>query len=190
LVVDTMKEKKTTHGFSTRAIGNQLGQHPLEDRMNRRTLLTTIGALSISLMSPAFAATGTGGVLLAQGKSRADSIPKSYMPPAKMCRVWIDGVPAGQQPAPTDCPTAIQKKPANGRVIYGEEKGKPNDKPNDKMPPVKGFTAPPGKTMGHAGAIISGSSGTAEEKMAAFEAAGIGVMRRPADVIALLRKQM
>jgi hypothetical protein len=96
-------------------------------------------------MSPAFA-TGAGGVLLAQGKSaQKDSIPKSYMPPAKMCRVWIDGVPAAQQPAPTDCPTAIQKKPANGRVIYGEEKGKPSDKVNDKTPPVKGFIAPPAK---------------------------------------------
>ena len=60
--------------------------------------------------------------------------------------------------------------------------------------PVVGFiagqTAPPGRRMGHAGAIISGSSGTAAEKMAAFEDAGIGVMRRPADVVELLRKRM
>jgi succinyl-CoA synthetase alpha subunit len=41
--------------------------------------------------------------------------------------------------------------------------------------------------MGHAGAIISGSSGTAAEKMAAFEEAGIGVMKRPADVVPLLK---
>jgi succinyl-CoA synthetase alpha subunit len=41
--------------------------------------------------------------------------------------------------------------------------------------------------MGHAGAIISGSSGTAEEKIAAFEAAGMGVMRRPKDVVELVR---
>ncbi len=60
--------------------------------------------------------------------------------------------------------------------------------------PVVGFiagqTAPKGRRMGHAGAIISGSSGTAEEKLAAFEAAGIGIMRRPVDVIELLRKRM
>ena len=52
---------------------------------------------------------------------------------------------------------------------------------------VAGQTAPKGRRMGHAGAIISGSAGTAEEKFAAFEAAGIGIMRRPVDVVALLR---
>jgi succinyl-CoA synthetase alpha subunit len=60
--------------------------------------------------------------------------------------------------------------------------------------PVVGFiagqTAPKGRRMGHAGAIISGSSGTAEEKLAAFEAAGIAIMRRPIDVIEQLRSKM
>jgi succinyl-CoA synthetase alpha subunit len=59
--------------------------------------------------------------------------------------------------------------------------------------PVVGFiagrTAPPGRRMGHAGAIISGSSGTADEKIAAFEQAGIGVMDRPAEVVSLLKKE-
>ncbi|MFN2570618.1 MAG: succinate--CoA ligase subunit alpha [Gemmatimonadales bacterium] len=60
--------------------------------------------------------------------------------------------------------------------------------------PVVGFiagqTAPPGRRMGHAGAIISGSSGTAAEKMAAFASAGISVMKRPADVVPLLRERL
>ena len=60
--------------------------------------------------------------------------------------------------------------------------------------PVVGFiagqTAPKGRRMGHAGAIISGSSGTAEEKLSAFEQARIGVMRRPADVVALLNQRL
>jgi succinyl-CoA synthetase alpha subunit len=64
---------------------------------------------------------------------------------------------------------------------------------NHVSKPVVGFiagrTAPPGRRMGHAGAIISGSSGTAEEKMAAFAAAGIAVMDRPAEVVALLKEQ-
>jgi succinyl-CoA synthetase alpha subunit len=60
--------------------------------------------------------------------------------------------------------------------------------------PVVGFiagqTAPRGRRMGHAGAIISGSSGTAEEKMDAFMAAGISVMKRPVDVVSLLRERL
>ncbi len=60
--------------------------------------------------------------------------------------------------------------------------------------PVVGFiagqTAPPGRRMGHAGAIISGSSGTAAEKMAALAKAGISVMKRPADVVPLLKERL
>ena len=55
---------------------------------------------------------------------------------------------------------------------------------------IAGQTAPPGRRMGHAGAIISGSSGTAAEKMAAFEKAGISVMKRPADVVPLLKERL
>ena len=57
--------------------------------------------------------------------------------------------------------------------------------------PVVGFiagqTAPPGRRMGHAGAIISGSSGTAEEKMKAFEENGIAVAKRPVDIVGLIQ---
>ena len=57
--------------------------------------------------------------------------------------------------------------------------------------PVVGFiagqTAPPGRRMGHAGAIISGSAGTAAEKIASFEDNGLGVARRPAEVVDLVR---
>ena len=51
---------------------------------------------------------------------------------------------------------------------------------------IAGQTAPPGRTMGHAGAIISGSAGTAAEKMEAFEANGIAVARRPVEIAALV----
>jgi hypothetical protein len=38
-----------------------------------------------------------------------------------MCRIWLDKVPAKQQPAPTDCPTAVRNRPSNGRVIFGDD---------------------------------------------------------------------
>ena len=60
--------------------------------------------------------------------------------------------------------------------------------------PVVGFiagqTAPPGRRMGHAGAIISGSSGTAAEKIQAFKDAGMGVAQRPLDFVKLLQERM
>jgi succinyl-CoA synthetase alpha subunit len=55
---------------------------------------------------------------------------------------------------------------------------------------VAGRTAPPGKRMGHAGAIIAGGSGTAAEKVAAFKKAGIGVAESPAEVAVLMRTEL
>ncbi|MEV5695386.1 succinate--CoA ligase subunit alpha [Micromonospora globbae] len=55
---------------------------------------------------------------------------------------------------------------------------------------IAGFTAPPGKTMGHAGAIISGSAGTAEAKKAALEAVGVKVGKTPTETARLMREIM
>ncbi|MFI6133905.1 succinate--CoA ligase subunit alpha [Micromonospora sp. NPDC051141] len=55
---------------------------------------------------------------------------------------------------------------------------------------IAGFTAPPGKTMGHAGAIISGSAGTADAKKAALEAVGVKVGKTPTETAELMRELM
>lgn len=99
-----------------------------------------------------------------------------------------------------DCLRAFQDDPATDAIVMMGEIGGTDEqhaadfvKAHVKKPVVgfiAGQTAPPGRRMGHAGAIISGHSGTAAEKMAAFEAAGIGVMKRPADVVALLKARM
>jgi succinyl-CoA synthetase alpha subunit len=99
-----------------------------------------------------------------------------------------------------DCLEAFQEDPGTEAVVMIGEIGGTDEQraaafvKENVTKPVVGFiagqTAPKGRRMGHAGAIISGSSGTAEEKLAAFENAGIDIMRRPADVIALLEKRL
>ena len=58
-------------------------------------------------------------------QSRRDPIvPPGYAPPAGMCRIWIKDVPPSQQPAPTDCASAVRNRPANGKVLFGDDAGK------------------------------------------------------------------
>jgi succinyl-CoA synthetase alpha subunit len=99
-----------------------------------------------------------------------------------------------------DCLDAFEKDPETTAVVMiGEIGGTDEQEAADfvkrKMKkPVVGFiagqTAPPGRRMGHAGAIISGSTGTAAEKIQAFRDAGMSVAERPIDVVGLLKERM
>ncbi len=99
-----------------------------------------------------------------------------------------------------DCLRAFQDDPDTDAIVMMGEIGGTDEQraaefvTRQVTKPVIGFiagqTAPPGRRMGHAGAIISGSAGTAAEKMAAFEAAGIAVMKRPVDVVPLLKANL
>ena len=57
------------------------------------------------------------------GRDTANSagVPADHRPPPGMCRIWINDVPAARQPAPTDCSTAIRRRPPNARVVFGKE---------------------------------------------------------------------
>ena len=97
-----------------------------------------------------------------------------------------------------DCLAAFNADPETRAIVMMGEIGGTDEqeaaeyvKANVKKPVVgfiAGQTAPPGRRMGHAGAIISGSAGTAAEKMEAFEKNGIAVMKKPSDVVELVRK--
>jgi len=65
-------------------------------------------------------------------QSRRDIVPPGFFPPAGMCRIWINDVPAGQQPAPTDCASAVKNRPANGKVLFGDDPPKTKKGKTDK----------------------------------------------------------
>jgi succinyl-CoA synthetase alpha subunit len=97
-----------------------------------------------------------------------------------------------------DCLEAFEKDPATKAVVMIGEIGGTDEQQaaayaRDHMAkPVVGFiagqTAPPGRRMGHAGAIISGAEGTAAEKVKALEASGVSVAKRPADIVGLVKE--
>jgi len=99
-----------------------------------------------------------------------------------------------------DCLAAFEKDPHTRAVAMMGEIGGTDEQEAAEFvkqhmtKPVVGFiagqTAPPGRRMGHAGAIISGSSGTAAEKLAAFEAAGMGIAKRPIDFVDLIKARL
>jgi succinyl-CoA synthetase alpha subunit len=97
-----------------------------------------------------------------------------------------------------DCLEAFEADPdTEAAILIGEIGGDDEEQAaeyiQDKMSiPVVSFiagrTAPPGKRMGHAGAIVSGGKGTAASKEKAFEAAGVPVAQKPSDLVPLLAK--
>jgi succinyl-CoA synthetase alpha subunit len=99
-----------------------------------------------------------------------------------------------------DCLAAFEADPHTKAVAMMGEIGGTDEQEaaqfvKDHMTkPVVGFiagqTAPPGRRMGHAGAIISGSAGTAAEKIDAFKAAGMGVAQRPVDFVDLIKARL
>lgn len=147
-----MQHPKCWHGNS---IGIYIALASLVQLQVTMTNLTFSRATAGKILKWRFALLGAGFLALgsdagAQGFPRGipqgiprgipqqeQGVPRAYRPPAGMCRIWIDGVPPGQQPAPTNCVTAVRNRPANGTVVFGEEvrrrgKDKPKKDKSDK----------------------------------------------------------
>ena len=99
-----------------------------------------------------------------------------------------------------DCLEAFENDPDTAAIVMigeiggdAEERAADYIKANVSKPVVgyvAGFMAPEGKTMGHAGAIVSGSAGTAQAKKEALEAAGVKVGKTPSEAAQLMRDIM
>lgn len=101
----------------------------------------------------------TAAPLVAQVGRDTREIPADAKPPAGKCRIWLDGVPLAQQPAPTDCATAVRNRPMNAVVVFGPTIEPERDNAPSVAPiavqftggkrtvlPIKSFRAAPPKT--------------------------------------------
>ena|SRR5688572_3148503 len=95
------------------------------------------------VMTVLLPARGMAQSLTAKEKEKDAPVPKAYLPPAGMCRIWLDNVPAARQPAPTSCPTAIRNKPPNARVIFPPGKDGKAAEPKSLAPDTTKKRKPP-----------------------------------------------
>lgn len=102
--------------------------------MIHRTVSNCLSSLLRVVAPVAFALIVIGGAAEAQRpvpqrpraptteqQSREQVVPPAFLPPAGMCRIWLNDVPPSQQPAPTDCASAVRNRPANAKVLFGDD---------------------------------------------------------------------
>jgi succinyl-CoA synthetase alpha subunit len=185
-VVDMLRVRRFLDGKSVRLVGPNCPG------------VITPGECKIGIMPGAIHKKGNVGVLSKSGTLTYEAVGQlSALGIGQSTCVGIGGDPVNGTSF-VDVLTLFQSDPQTAAIVMiGEIGGSAEEeaallvKQGKVTKPVVGFiggqTAPPGKRMGHAGAIISGGSGKAEDKIAALEAAGIRVAKSPADMGASLQ---
>ena len=102
---------------------------PRTDGGNRTDRSTDRVTTAADVLEAARRRAGVYGDETTSRGSRNARVPKGHLPPRGMCRVWVDGVPPGHQPAPTSCAQAERDRfrYSNARVIYGDRESFPGN---------------------------------------------------------------
>jgi len=194
-VIDMVRVRRYLEGKNTKLIGpNCPGIITPGDGPN------STGGCKIGIMPGHIHKKGHIGVLSKSGTLTYEAVGQlSALGIGQSSCVGIGGDPVGGLDF-VDCLELFNADPdTHGVILIGEIGGNAEQraaawiKANMKKPVaafIAGRTAPPGKRMGHAGAIISGGKGTADEKIQAFEAAGVKVAPTPADMAVTIKSLM
>jgi succinyl-CoA synthetase alpha subunit len=186
-VLDMVRVRRFLEGRATKLVGpNGPGVITPGDGPN------STGGCKIGIMPGHIHKKGKIGVLSKSGTLTYEAVGQlSALGIGQSSCIGIGGDPVGGLDF-VDCLDLFNKDPeTEGVILIGEIGGNAEQraaawiKDNMKKPVcafIAGRTAPPGKRMGHAGAIIAGGKGTADEKIRAFEAAGVKVSPSPAEM--------